>query len=1083
MLKSFHRNIIAQIVLLLCLFMFSIVALHIDQGLMQKRQSYLQMLLEKEQVKIEFSHILQKKILAINVKLRDMSMATSIAELKREMTFLSVLHAELIKILVVLDQGGSQQINNLINFGFKKAIPRTLEYEKFGKPTINIEILKLKAKLPELLNFIQEFQPLVEQKIQVSENRDLIQVSGVIHKVDNYYKGIEPFFKRMLENLHDLNSQSLEEVERIRRITTQFSQNYQQIENTSTVVILVFIMLMGGLILKSSRKILLERHNFEQQLLFANENLETIVQKRTLVLKKQVADRKAGEIKIKNQTDFLRQVLESLPLPLYVIDAQDYSLILANSAALKQGDGTQTTCYALTHKRDLPCDNVEIPCPLQIMKKTGEVVILERTHRDKQGKETFSEIHGYPIFDDNGTLVQMIEYSLDITAKKIAEKSLKQTNEQLEEKIRERTGALEEQILQREEAQWKLIKSERYFRRLIENVSDVITILDEDGIIAYASPSVEKVMGVAPEKIIGFHIKNMVLNEDLTHVDIPTLYALYSGATPMEYRLKDRTGAVHVMESYIQKFQQDDDSDGYILYSRDITVRKKAEEENHKLQMVVEQSPSSVVITDIEGTIEYVNPAFEKITGYSSAEAIGLNPKILNSGKTPESAFTQLWETITTGHIWRGEFINKKKNGELYNENVLVIPIKNINGEITNFVAVKENVTELKRARKQAERANQAKSNFLSQMSHELRTPLNAINGFSQLMLKSKKNPLNEKQRDMTGQIHTAGQHLLQLINEILDLSRIESGEFSLSLEPLDPHIVLDACLFLTKPLADEKSITITNQCDGKEFPSIRADLTRAKQIVLNFLSNAVKYNNSGGSVVINIETNIPGFLRFIFADNGIGIPEDKQKDIFTPFTRAVENSEDIEGTGIGMTITKQLVEKMGGDIGFESQLGEGSTFWFTLPVAVANILPELTLNSSENKNEIIPSADSVLKKLVLYVEDNPVNITFMQEFFLELEDFQLITASTGEEGVSMALKNIPDLILMDLNLPGIDGFQAYRQLKENPRTEFVPVVVVSADAMEKTVKRVHKMGFDGYVPKPVDVDLLLEIMTDIFEG
>ncbi len=256
----------------------------------------------------------------------------------------------------------------------------------------------------------------------------------------------------------------------------------------------------------------------------------------------------------------------------------------------------------------------------------------------------------------------------------------------------------------------------------------------------------------------------------------------------MEYRLVDKLGEVHVMETTIQKFQQDDGSDGYILYSRDITLRKQAEEETHKLKMVVEQSPSSIVITDTEGTIEYVNPAFEQITGYSFAEAVGQNPRVLKSGNTPQSAFKKLWTTITAGNVWRGEFINRKKNGDLYNENVLVLPIKNVKGEITNFVAVKENVTELKRARKRAEQANQAKSNFLSHMSHELRTPLNAINGFSQLMLKSKKNPLNAKQADMTGQIHTAGQHLLQLINEILDLARIESGEFSLSVEPLDPH-------------------------------------------------------------------------------------------------------------------------------------------------------------------------------------------------------------------------------------------------------------------------------------------------------
>ncbi len=1082
MLQNFKKNIIAQIILLLCLFIISFAGLRFGHGMLNERQDYLQMLLENEQVKMELSHILQKKILAMNVKLREISTATSISEFRRTENSITILHAELMEILVVIDRGGMQKINNLVNFGFEEAVPRELKYENFGKQKINIEILELKAKLIELQEIIKEFQPIVAQKIYVLEGRDLVRIAGAIRRVDNYYKGIEPFFKRMLGNSHFLHSQSLQEVERIKKINSRFSQTYRRVDYTSTALVSLFIVLMGALVLVSSRKILLERQRFQQQLIETNENLEATIQRRTSALKSEVVERKVAESKIKSQADFLRKVIESLSHPFYVIDAHDYSIILANSVALAQGDGTQKTCYSLTHKRDIPCDNVEIPCPLQIMHKTGKAVVLERIHRNQQGEVTYSEVHGYPIFDKNGELSQMIEYSLDITDKKKAESALKLANNQLEVKVKERTSALEEQILQRKLMQLKLIKSERYFRRLIENVSDIITIIDADGIITYTSPSAVNLLGHSVENIIGGHIADLVIDEDLKHIDIQTLYEQHHGVTPMEYRMMGKTGKLHVMESIIQKFQQDGDSDGYILYSRDITVRKQAEEETHKLKMVVEQSPSSVVITDTEGTIEYVNPAFEEITGYSFAEAVGLNPRVLKSGNTPESAFIQLWKTITAGRVWRGEFINRKKNGELYNENVLVLPIKNIKGEITNFVAVKENVTELKRARKHAEQANQAKSHFLSQMSHELRTPLNAINGFSQLMLKSKKNPLNEKQKGMTEQIHTAGHHLLQLINEVLDLARIESGEFSLSIEPLDPHVVLDTCLALTNPLAEEKSITIINQCTGKELPLIRADLTRVKQIMLNLLSNAVKYNKPAGTVKINVEEDIPGFLRFIVEDNGLGIAKDKQKDIFTPFARAVANPDDIEGTGIGMTITKQLVTKMSGDIGFESDLGEGSRFWFTLPIAAASQIATATVEISENPNELIFPEETDQQKLILYIEDNPTNVTFMQEFFTELEGMRLVIATTGEKGLTMALENIPDLILMDLNLPGIDGFQAYRQIKANPKTEFVPVVAVSADAMEKTIKRVHKMGFDGYVPKPVDVDLLLKMMTDVLE-
>ena len=1083
MFKAFQKNIITQIILLLCLVVFSFVGLHVSHNILTKRQDYLQMLLGNEQVKMELSHILQKKILAINVKLHDMANAASIAELERTMTFLSALESELMEVMGVIDQGGTKHINNLANFGFEDGVSIDLKYIKFGQQHINIEILELKAKIIELQAMTEEFQAIVEQKISIVEDQDLIQVAGIIRKVSNYYKGIEPLFKRILKNSYFLHSQSLQEMKRIQTINNQFSQAYQRIENTSKTVTLVLILLMGALVLRSSQKILRQRQQYQQELLDSNENLEDLIQKRTLALKNEVADRKAAEIKIKDQTDFLRKVIESLSYPFSVIDAQDYSIVLANSAALAQGDGTQMTCYALIHQRGIPCDNVEIPCPLQIMKKTRRAVVLERVHRHKHGENTYSEVHGYPIFDEKDNLVQMIEYSLDITEKRSAETALQLNNSQLERKVKERTSALEEQILQRKEAELTLIKSEQHYRRLIENTSDIVTIIDSDGVISYTSASVKKIIGLSPSSIIGHNIRELLHPDEVTNMEIESLFKGRSETGMLEYRTATRDGQYRVLESHIQKFQQDDNTDAYILNSRDITARKNAEEEMHKLRMVVEQSPSSIVITDFDGRIEYVNPAFEQITGYSYAEAVGQNPRVLKSGHTPKSAFKQLWKTITAGKIWRGEFINKKKSGELYSENVLVIPIKNVRGEITNFVAVKENITELKRARKHAEQANQAKSNFLSQMSHELRTPLNAINGFSQLMLKSKKNPLNEKQSDMVGQIHTAGQHLLQLINEVLDLARIESGEFSLSIEPLDLHVVLDQCLSLTDPLAQEKSITITNLCAERDLPLVRSDLTRLKQVLLNLISNAVKYNHPQGIVSIDAEIEPPGFLRFIVADNGFGMPEEKQKDLFTPFTRMVENPDDIEGTGIGMTISKQLVEKMGGDLGFESQLGEGSRFWFTLPISGVKQILESAIDSVEKKKSVITSEKSVQPKLVLYVEDNPLNVAFMQDFFSELEDLRLVIATTGEEGVAMALKHSPNLILMDLNLPGIDGFQAYRQIKANPKTEFIPVVVVSADAMEKTVKRIHKMGFDGYVAKPVDVDLLRKTIADIFEG
>lgn len=950
--KRLSGNIIAQISFLLCLFLISYAGLKVGHRLLNQRQTYLQSLLTNQQGKLELSHILQKKLLVLHVKLHEISNAASIAEMNYILSAMHDVRAEITEILQVIEKGGDKKISHSVNFGNEEKVSRTFSYVNYAHDYIDLEVIELRAKLAELDDIVLNLKASIENKVHILQINDPLKIAVVDRKVSNYLKGIEPFFLRILENSYRLYYTSQQEAERIKKINDKFSQAFIWIDNTVTVFSVGFVLLLGWVVLGSSKKIILERQNYQQKLQKINENLENTVHKRTVALKNEISERKSAERLVKNHADFLRNIIESLAHPFYVIDVANYSIVLANSAAQSNENKSCTTCYSLTHHLDSPCDGSEHPCPLQLVKQTRSPVMVEHVHQNSQKQDVYVEVHGYPVFDENGNLIQMIEYSLDITEKKNAEKALKLLNDQLEETVRNRTWELEEQILQRKQAQLTLIKSERYFRRLIENVSDIISILDEDGIVLYSSPSTEVILGVAPEKLVGMYIGDLVLAEDLRDITISALYELHSDATPMEYRIQDRTGKIRVVESIIQKFQQDDGANAYILCSRDITMRKNSEQEAHKLKMVVEQSPSSVVITDIDGIIEYVNPAFEEVTGYSFADAIGQNPRILKSEKTSDKYYEQLWKTIKAGHVWRGEFVNKMKNGQLYDENVLVIPIKNNKDEITNFVAVKENITELKKARRLAERANQAKSNFLSQMSHELRTPLNAINGFSRLMLKSKKNPLNEKQRDMVGQINTAGQHLLQLINEVLDLARIESGELNLAIEALDPHIFLNDSLSLISSLAKERDIKIIRSYEGKKLSRVRADLTKVKQILINILSNSVKYNKSEGCVTIDVEMDTPEFLCFSVTDTGIGIPEEKQKDLFTPFTRALDNPNDIEGTGIGMTITKQLVEKMGGEIGFESHLNQGSRFWFTLRIDEVDLASENTNMFSKSNND-----------------------------------------------------------------------------------------------------------------------------------
>lgn len=1083
-MKLFRQNIIAQIALLLAVFFVSLLGLNVGHGVLKKRLDFLQHLQVNEQVKLELSHLLQKDLLAINVRLQEMSNTNSLTELSRHTSLISQLKDNIADVLAVIDKGGGMIESYPVNFGNEEMIRRQLNYVNYNPQRINLEVIEIRAKLTELDEVVEQFEVLVREKVACVETRESLLIAETIRKVSNFYKGVEPFFVRLLENSNRLYYESQKETERIARIYDVANQRFSTIVVSSTTASLLLTLLLGFIVLRSSRRILLERQQYQQQLILSNESLESKVKERTTALEQEIAERKIAELRVSEQAQFLTNTIEALSHPFYVINAETYAIVLANSAALDGCRTNCTTCYALTHDRDLPCDGEEHPCPLQIVRQTGRPVVLEHLHRDAKGRERFVEVHGYPIFDGSGKLSQIIEYSLDITVKKQAELTLLRSRDELEEKVRERTRELEEQIQQRKQAQLSLRNSERHYRRLIENISDIITIIDQNGKISYTSPSTMTVLGFPPEQMIGHDVREFIHRGDRADVEIETLYQSSKAAGKhknkgvLEYRVANAAGDYRLLESTIDKFVQNDGTEGFILSSRDTTSRHEAEEEARKLQLVIEQTPSSVVVTDTEGRIEYVNPAFEKITGYQADEVIGENPRLLKSGKTPETTFVDMWQRITRGEIWRGEFINKKKNEEFYEESVLIIPIKNRRGDIANFVAVKENITQLKRAQRQAEQANRAKSEFLSRMSHELRTPLNAINGFSLLMLNSKKHALDEKQQNMTRQIHLAGNHLLQLINEILDLAKIESGELSLKLEAIDPREILRECFALIKPLAREKSLQVIDHV-AAELPLLWVDATRLKQVLINLMSNAVKYNRSNGLVEVYAEPWGGHFLRFDVCDCGIGIPVEKQKDIFTPFFRSHDTEEKIEGTGIGLSITRQIVEIMGGEIGFESRENEGSRFWFTVPLATTsrhdgNPLSIETESSAETEKSEV--------KRILYVEDDPGNVAAMTTALAGRKGIQLTVATSAEEALIMVPGQIPDLIILDLNLPDMDGFQLYRHFKANPATEFVPVVAVSADTPAKTLGKVKKLGFNGHLTKPFDPELLQRLVAEILE-
>jgi signal transduction histidine kinase len=392
---------------------------------------------------------------------------------------------------------------------------------------------------------------------------------------------------------------------------------------------------------------------------------------------------------------------------------------------------------------------------------------------------------------------------------------------------------------------------------------------------------------------------------------------------------------------------------------------------------------------------------------------------------------------------------------------------------ITMLLQVKELSDQLKSARMIAEKANLAKSEFLSSMSHELRSPLNAILGFTQLM-ETDATPPTPSQRESISQILRAGWHLLALINEILDLAKIESRQVSLLAEPVSLGEIMRECQGMIEPQAQQLGIQISYP--QFELPCfVLADRTRLKQVLINLLSNAVKYNSPQGIVELKCAESTPGRICVSIRDTGVGLSQEQLGQLFQPFNRLGQETGLVEGTGIGLVVTKQLVELMGGNIGVESTVGAGSVFWFEL-VAVAG--PVQTIDASDT----VPFADAdqvrgIWQHTLLYIEDIPANLALVEQIIARHPDIRLLTALNGISGVEIARSSLPDLILTDINLPDLNGYEVLKILAADPTTAHIPVIAISANAMPIDIQKGLNAGFFRYITKPIKVEEFMHVL------